>query len=258
MVRHLCDLGAALETATGMGTTALSIAVDVDAVESASVLIAAGADVNSVDIHGQTPLSLACANANTGMAFALLIAGADLDTMASLEAQWGLAGAFAGMDEADELAVLQLLHAAGLTLFPVSPVHSYHPHSMAWIEAVEGWTGLRVAAGCRLPEVARWVLETGRAGCDQTARDGLLVETSLDPSPWEGALPVCIETTALMRLAATAPFWSPAKHRICSMPVRSVVETVLQAALRFELSGGAGGLVPGEVWHGVLQALPWR
>jgi len=63
---------------------------------------------------------------------------------------------------------------------------------------------------------------------------------------------------ALMRLAATAPFWSPAKHRICSMPVRSVVETVLQAALRFELSGGAGGLVPGEVWHGVLQALPWR
>jgi len=55
---------------------------------------------------------------------------------------------------------------------------------MAWIEAVEGWTGLRVAAGCRLPEVARWVLETGRAGCDQTARDGLLVETSLDPSPW--------------------------------------------------------------------------
>ena len=54
----------------------------------AQVLIAAGADVNSVDIHGQTPLSLACANANTGMAFALLIAGADLDTMASLEAQW--------------------------------------------------------------------------------------------------------------------------------------------------------------------------
>ena len=58
-----------------------------------------------------------------------------------------------------------------------------------------------------------------------------------------------------MGLAATPPFWTPAKHRVCSTSVRSAVETVLHAALRFELSGG---LVPGEVWLGVLLALSWR
>ena len=69
-------------------------------------------------------------------------------------------------------------------------MHPYRPRSLAWAEAVQGWTGLRVAAGCRLHDVAKWLLQTGRAGCDQAARESFLVETSLEPSPWRVIPPV--------------------------------------------------------------------
>jgi ankyrin len=59
------------------GATALHWAVHWDDVETATLLLRAGADPNAANDLGVTPLSLACANANVTIATALLEAGAD-------------------------------------------------------------------------------------------------------------------------------------------------------------------------------------
>src|SRR5262245_56982459 len=46
------------------GATALAWAVHLDDAQTASLLLAAGADVNTADEYGETPLTLACANGN--------------------------------------------------------------------------------------------------------------------------------------------------------------------------------------------------
>jgi len=59
------------------GTPALHWIVRIDDVETAQMLIRAGADVNLANRYGIRPLYLACANANADMARRLLDAGAD-------------------------------------------------------------------------------------------------------------------------------------------------------------------------------------
>src|SRR5881409_4356163 len=57
------------------GTPALHWIVRVDDLETAQLLIRAGADVKFADRYGVTPLYLACANGNAGMIKLLLDAG---------------------------------------------------------------------------------------------------------------------------------------------------------------------------------------
>ena len=59
------------------GTTALHWAVRADDLETADMLIHAGANVKSADRYGITPLSLACSNGNVAMIRKLLDAGAN-------------------------------------------------------------------------------------------------------------------------------------------------------------------------------------
>ena len=59
------------------GATALSWAVFLDLQDMAEKLIAAGAKVNTANDYGETPLTLALANGNAGLAEKLLKAGAD-------------------------------------------------------------------------------------------------------------------------------------------------------------------------------------
>ena len=57
------------------GTPALHWLVRVDDLESARLLIRAGADARRADRYGVTPLALACANGNADMIRLLLDAG---------------------------------------------------------------------------------------------------------------------------------------------------------------------------------------
>src|SRR5262245_54146466 len=59
------------------GATALHWAAHWDDLETAALLIAAGADVNAANDFGVTPLSLACTNASAPMVERLLGAGAN-------------------------------------------------------------------------------------------------------------------------------------------------------------------------------------
>src|SRR5262247_2824996 len=59
------------------GTPALHWVVRVDDLETATLLLQAGADAKFADRYGVTPLFLACANGNGAMIRLLLDAGAD-------------------------------------------------------------------------------------------------------------------------------------------------------------------------------------
>src|SRR5262245_33372549 len=63
------------------GTPALHWVVRVDDLETAELLIRAGADVKYADRYGVTPLYLACTNGNARMIKLLLDAGADANTV---------------------------------------------------------------------------------------------------------------------------------------------------------------------------------
>jgi ankyrin repeat protein len=63
------------------GTPALQWVVRVDDLETAQLLIRAGADVKLADRYGMTPLFLACANGNAAMIKLLLDSGADANSV---------------------------------------------------------------------------------------------------------------------------------------------------------------------------------
>jgi len=76
-VRELVVEKADVNAPLADGTTALHWAVRADDLETAGLLIHAGANVKAQDRYGLTPLAVACGNGNSGMVRALLDAGAD-------------------------------------------------------------------------------------------------------------------------------------------------------------------------------------
>jgi ankyrin repeat protein len=76
-VRALVDQKVDVNAPGRDGTPALHWLVRVDDLESARLLIRAGADASRADRYGVTPLALACANGNAEMIRLLLDAGAD-------------------------------------------------------------------------------------------------------------------------------------------------------------------------------------
>ncbi len=84
-VDDLLRTGATVDAPGPDGTTALHWAVYRDDVEMAARLIAAGADVNRTNRYDETPLSLACVNANAGIVKDLLELGAYPNLLAAGE-----------------------------------------------------------------------------------------------------------------------------------------------------------------------------
>src|SRR5690349_5986526 len=77
LVRSLLLEAADVNVPAADGTTALHWAVRSDDLDTAELLIRAGANVKAVDRYGITPLYLACVNGNAAMLRKLLDAGAD-------------------------------------------------------------------------------------------------------------------------------------------------------------------------------------
>jgi len=81
MIKRLLGYGADARSLTGKGDSLISLAVRQSgpgAAAAAAALIEAGADVNAVDSHGQTPLMAAAQAGNPEAVSALIRAGADV------------------------------------------------------------------------------------------------------------------------------------------------------------------------------------
>jgi uncharacterized protein len=76
-VRSLIEQRVSVNAAQPDGATALAWAANRDDLETADLLIRAGAKVNAANDYGVTPLSLACTNRSAAMVERLLNAGAD-------------------------------------------------------------------------------------------------------------------------------------------------------------------------------------
>jgi uncharacterized protein len=82
-VREVLDQRVSAAEAESDGSSALAWAAHLDFNEAVNLLIKAGADVNSSNDYGITPLTLACTNSNAAIAEALMNAGADAN-----KSQW--------------------------------------------------------------------------------------------------------------------------------------------------------------------------
>ena len=153
-------------------------------------------------------------------------------------------------------------------------VRKGHADVAAFLAAVATWPAFKIAAACRLVDVARSGLRLGRldpAGC---ALAGLVVVgTSPAGQLWPGSPGPCPRTTQLMRDGLAG--WSPSRHFLFHPGVRSTVRTVLMVSSRVRnrhtvMAGVVANLspwerqmfgamppvgLPDELWHVICSFL---
>lgn len=124
------------------GTPALHWMVRVDDLETARLLIRAGASVKLADRYGVTPLYLACANGNAAMIKLLLDAGSDANSVDPAGETALMTAAKAGV-----LDAVKVLLDAGATVDTADPVYQQ--------------TALMIAVREDHPDVVRLLVERG-------------------------------------------------------------------------------------------------
>ncbi len=124
------------------GTTALAWAVYHDDLETAGLLIRAGANVNAANDYGVTPLSLACTNRNGAMVEKLVGAGANPNV-----AQWD--------------GETPLMTCAGAGVLDGVKTMLAHGASVNAKENQQDQTALMWAAAEKHPEIVRALVERG-------------------------------------------------------------------------------------------------
>lgn len=208
------------KTRTNDGTTPLNIACNSGQTEIIRLLLGDGrVNIHKVNNEGETPLHTSAWTGNLLAAQLCVVYGARL---------------IAVNDTGDTSA-----EAASANDEPVLA---------EWLDAVSGWSHLRVAAGCRLYKDAAVALRLGRIDPDD---DGLpqpavikemimAIATSkaeLAALPWRDAPPICKETTTLV-VAATRG-WSRTTHWWHHGKVREAVFAVLVVARRLKINSDA-------------------
>jgi ankyrin repeat protein len=141
-VRSLMDQHVNVNAAQADGTTALAWAANRDDLETAGLLIRAGAKVNLANDYGVTPLSLACTNRSAAMVERLLNAGADPNAAQSTGETPVMVCARTGNAE-----TLKLLLARGAD-----------PNAK---ETQQGQTALMRAVAGKHPDVVRMLIDRG-------------------------------------------------------------------------------------------------
>jgi ankyrin repeat protein len=124
------------------GATPLHWAAHWDDVETARLLLRAGARVNAANDHGVTPLALACVNGSGAMVESLLAAGADANAA----------------DATDETALMTAARTGNAAVVKALLAHGAHVNRA---KARTGQTALMWAVSQQHAEVVRVLIENG-------------------------------------------------------------------------------------------------
>jgi ankyrin repeat protein len=210
-------------------------------------------DVNQKTSDGATPLYTACEKGDTDIIRILLADGrADVHvrrTTIHIDSTFTPLHATTGHYIPGRLVAAQLLVVYGASLTAVDR-DGKTPAQRAtaeckWVlaeclNAVAGWSQLRVAAGCRLYKEAALLLRQGRVDPDDPATTSIqdmmqLVATSkAKPAalPWQNAPPICNATIKLVANATRG--WHRTTHWLHHKAVRDAVFAVVLVARRLQ------------------------
>jgi ankyrin repeat protein len=141
-IRSLIEQRVNVNAAHPDGTTALAWAANRDDLDTADLLIRAGAKVNTSNDYGVTPLSLACTNRSSAMVEKLLKAGADPKA-----AMW-----------TGETPLMVCVRTGNVDTVKLLLSHGADPNVK---EIQQGQTALMRAVAEKHPEVARALIDRG-------------------------------------------------------------------------------------------------
>jgi uncharacterized protein len=141
-VRSLLEQHVNVNAAQPDGTTALAWAANRDDLETADLLIRAGAKPDLANEYGVTPLSLACTNRSAAMVEKLLTAGADPNA-----ALW-----------TGETPVMECARTGNVEAMRLLLSHGANPNAK---ETQQGQTALMRAVAEKHPEVVRALIDGG-------------------------------------------------------------------------------------------------
>ena len=148
-----------------------------------------------------------------------------------------------GSRGSSSLQMAQLLVVFGADLRRVDS-HSDTPADIAekngqellaeWMNAVDGWSPLRVAAALRMHNVILFHLQRGYtivSNLDDQWKEAIAAAESKPADlPWGGALQICHTTSKLVRDASVG--WKYTTHTLYHTSLRGVVHAVLRVASR--------------------------
>jgi hypothetical protein len=224
-VRFLVTEGnAAVDQATTHGATPLFAAAELGDEAVVRFLVTEGnAAVDQATTDGDTPLCVAAQQGHEAVATLLAVFGADIG-----------------------------VKVQGLTVEAQARVHG-PPRLAAFLGAVAGWPGVKIAVACRLADAARSGL---RHGWLDPAGSCTLVELAAVAGSPAGALwlgsPAACEATAALAKAAMV-HWAPSRHFLFHPGVRGSVLAVFQVRERLSRPPPSGAAALPE-----LPELTWR
>jgi hypothetical protein len=126
------------------------------------------------------------------------------------------------------------------------------PGVAACLGAVAGWPAFKIAVACRLHADARRMLHRGTVDPSDCSLAELLVVGGTPANTlWPGSPGPCDATAALARAAMSS--WSPGRHSLHHLGVRSGVLTTLLVARRLRGRAAVGGAVVPQNQRRVLQ-----
>ena len=201
-------------------------------------------DVNKENADtGATPLYTACINGHAGIV-KLLLAHDEIDANKG-QHDGGLSPLHAAIIVGAHVA-MQYLVVYGASILvedtdgdtPAQYASATNKPELAeWLNAVSGWSQLRIAAGCRLYKDAAFLLRRGKIDPDDLATTTLkdmmaVVATSNAKPAWQNAPPICKTTQKLVADAMRG--WHRTTHWLHHKAVRDAVFAVLVAVGRLQ------------------------
>ena len=217
-------------------------------IESTRILLGVGANPDHAKADtGETALMFATYGGHVDVVRMLLEAGAAPDRPLCIF-DGGATPAMAAAQNG-RMQILQLLGAFGADIELDGKVRAkakffYRTAVLSWLDAVSGWSPLKIAVGCRLHDVAKTALRLGKIDA-RGAGANELVEIASHPNLWGAGSPaVCVPTLAFARYAAGP--WSPASHPMYHGGFRRAIKHVLMVSIRLRDGGGGGGAGGGD------------